>query len=172
MFHACFLVIVLIGSKGSLDCPKKPSHPCLFGHLRLSFATYWIKACLRVHTHVNPPRAWRASKTRQGENGELVFIAKLCTSTAVTRAAAASLHSCWSWHVNTHWLLYLAQPHSAVTIPSIVHEGADGAGFFSKGKKKFPSHKWFIFARTFRRAFCHWHLINSGTLQLGLSRFQ
>ena len=75
----------------------------------------------------------------------LLFIAKLCTSTAATRAAAASLHSCWSWHVNTHWLLYLAQPHSAVTIPSIVHEGADGAAFFFsfffflfiKGKKKF-----------------------------------
>lgn len=66
LVYKCFMrASWLIGSKGSLDCPKKPSHPCLFGHLRLSFATYWIKACLRVHTHVNPPRAWRASKTRQ-----------------------------------------------------------------------------------------------------------
>lgn len=76
---------------------------------------------------------------------------------AVTRAAAASLHSCWSWHVNTHWLLYLAQPHSAVTIPSIVHEGEDGApplSFYNEREEKVP-----FFTTDF--FFCQWHQISS-----------
>lgn len=88
----------------------------------------WLRTKSSIRVVVSVPGTSSSSSRSRGCS---VFIATLRTSTAVTRAAAAaSLHSCWIWHVNTHWLLYLALPHSAVTIPSIVHEGADGAGFF------------------------------------------